>query len=88
MIEAMDIQELHEATVALEREIEEAPPGAPELAAVVARIAELQDQLERARSVLGALVPDSSSPKSADEESAIYLERMLRSLMQAATAKR
>ena len=84
----MTIDELHDATVAVEREIEDAPPGAPELAAAVARITELQKELERTRGALGPLVPDASSPKSGEEESAVYLERTLRSLMEAATSKR
>ena len=84
----MTIQELLEAAVKLEQEIEATPVGAPELAAIVARISELQGELERTRSVQGPLVPDSSSPPSPDEVSGARLEDMLRSLLEAASSKR
>jgi hypothetical protein len=58
-----------------------------ELGDVVARIRELQDELERARSVLGPLIPDASSPKSPEEKSADDLATILANLMSAATAK-
>jgi hypothetical protein len=84
----MTIDEIHVAAVKLEKEIEDAPPGAPELAAIATRIGELQNELERARSVQGALVPDSSSPRSADEVSGDYLVDTLRNLLNAASSKR
>ena len=83
----MTIQKLLEAVMALEKEIEDTPPGAPEFAAIVFRVAELQSELERARSVLGPLIPDASRSKSTDEESAAFLERALRSLSEAARSK-
>ena len=84
----MTINEIHEAAVRLEKEIEDTPPGAPELAAIVERLGELQGELDRARSVLGPLVPDSSSPPSAAEVSGGYLESTLRNLLEAASSKR
>ncbi|MEO8261534.1 MAG: hypothetical protein ABI566_03105 [Pseudolysinimonas sp.] len=83
----MKLQQILEAVMAVEQEIEVTPPGAPEFATIVSRIADLQRELERARSVLGPLIPDASRPKSADEESAASLELALRSLGQAATSK-
>ena len=84
----MTIKEILDAVVAVEAEIINTPPGAPELAATVARIVDLQGELERTRSALGPLVPDASSPPTADEQSAADLERALGSLLSAANSKR
>ena len=84
----MTIADILASVMALEKEISDTPVGAPEFGAIVTQIAEIQRELERTRSVQGALVPDASSSKTADEESAIDLERSLRSLMKAAEAKR
>jgi hypothetical protein len=84
----MTIDEIHDEAVKLEREIEDTPPGAPELGAIVARIGELRDELERTRSVQGPLVPDSSSPPSSGEVSGAYLADILHNLFEAASAKR
>jgi hypothetical protein len=83
----MTVDEIHEQVVELEREITDLPPGAPELAAVIARLNELGGELERARSVLGPLVPDASSPRSLAEKTGDALASALDSLMRAATAK-
>ena len=82
------IQQIVDAVRAIEAEIERTPAGAPEYAAIVARIAELERELKRAGAVLGPLIPNASSPKSADEESVVYLGRALQSLMKASEAKR
>ena len=84
----MTIDEIHDEVVALEREIRDVAPASPELSAVIARIRELRGELERARSVLGPLIPDAASPKSPVERSADDLDAALTSLMRAATAKR
>jgi hypothetical protein len=83
----MTVDQIHEEVVKIEGEIEELAPGSPELAAVVARIRDLGGELERARGVLGPLVPDAASPKSAEEVSADALDGALANLMRAATAK-
>jgi hypothetical protein len=83
----MTVDEIHDQVVAIEREITELPPGAPELAAVVARIRGLADDLERTRSALGPLIPDAASPKSPEETSADELAAALVSLRRAAEAK-
>jgi hypothetical protein len=83
----MTVDEIHDQVVRLEGEIEMLPPGAPELAAVVARIRELEGELERAQGALGPLVPDAASPKSPEETSAAELGEALRDLMRAATAR-
>ena len=82
------IDQIHDEAVTLEKEIEDAQPGAPELAAIVARIGELQGDLERTISVQGPLVPDASSPPSADQVSGRYLVETLRNLLKAASSKR
>jgi hypothetical protein len=83
----MTVDEIHGEVVRLEGEIEALRPGDPELAAVVARIRELEGELERARGALGPLVPDAASPKSPEEISADELGEALGDLMRAATAK-
>jgi hypothetical protein len=83
----MTIDQIHSEVVGLEREITEVAPGSAELGAVTARIRELQDELERARSVLGPLVPDASSPPSLAERTADDLGAALGNLLRAATAK-
>lgn len=83
----MTVDEIHRASVELEREIIELAPASPELAAVVTRIRELQDELERARSTLGPLVPDAASPPSAEESRARALGGGLADLLRAATSK-
>ena len=55
----MTVDEIHGEVVRLEGEIEALRPGDPELAAVVARIRELEGDLERTRGALGPLVPDA-----------------------------
>ncbi|HVU50834.1 MAG TPA: hypothetical protein VHL80_09115 [Polyangia bacterium] len=84
----MTVDEIHDQVVALEGEIAALEPGAPELAAVVARIRELEGDLERARGALGPLIPDASSPKSPAETSADDLAGALANLKRAAEAKR
>lgn len=84
----MTIQQILDAAMRVANEIETTPPGAPEFAATVARITQLQEELERTRSVMGPLVPDSSRPPSSDEVSGVYLERTLRDLLKAASSKR
>jgi hypothetical protein len=84
----MTIQEILDAAMKVELEIEATPPGDPGFASMVARIVELQGELERTRSVQGPLVPDSSSPPTSDEVSGAYLEKTLRDLLAAASSKR
>jgi hypothetical protein len=81
------IDEIHNQTVELGRTIMDVAPGSVELGDVVARIRELQDELERARGALGPLVPDAASPKSPEETSADDLAVTLANLMTAAAAK-
>jgi hypothetical protein len=83
----MTIDEIHNQTVELERRIMDVTPGSVELGDVVARIRELQDELERTRGTLGPLIPDAASPKSPEEISAEDLAATLANLMTAATAK-
>jgi hypothetical protein len=83
----MTIDDIHAAAVEIEREILDLAPAAPELAAVIARIRDLQGELERARATLGPLIPDAASPKSPAEQSADDLTKTLVDLLRAARAK-
>jgi hypothetical protein len=83
----MTIQELLEAVMKLEDEIEQASPGSPELAAAMERIRELESEIDRLRAVQGPLVPDAESPPSPDERSAVQLDHALHDLMSAARSK-
>jgi len=83
----MTINEIYEQTIGIQHEITDLAPGSPELSAVIARIRELQGELERARSVLGPLVPDAKSPRGVVERTGDELADVLASLMRAATAK-
>ena len=86
--EGNELQAILESVERLTTEVEEAQPGAPELAAVVASVSDLQRRLERVRSVLGPLVPDANREPSLDEETAASLDRALTSLLGTAEAKR
>ena len=82
-----EVQYIFDAVVRLGKEVDDAEPGDPELAAVIATVKDLQQRLKRARSVMGPLVPDAKREPSADEKSAAHLERALGNLLSAAEAK-
>ena len=86
--EGTELQSILDAVERLATEVEEAQPGDPELAAVVASVVDLQGRLERVRGVMGPLIPDANREPSLDEETAVSLERALTSLLSAAEAKR
>ena len=79
-----ELQFIHDSVARLGTEVEEAEPGAPELAAIVATVINLQERLRRIRSVMGPLVPDANRQPDLDEETAVNLERALNSLRSAA----
>jgi hypothetical protein len=83
----MTIQEILDAVAELERQITDLPPGAPELVDVLARISDLEAELERIRGLEGPLVPDASSPPSLAEKSIADLTNALRDLRSAANSK-
>jgi hypothetical protein len=83
----MGLDEIHNETIEIEREIVDLEPGSPELAAIVARLRRLQGDLERTRGAMGPLVPDASSPKSLEERTADDLASTLANLLRAAAAK-
>lgn len=85
--EGRELQYIFDAVVRLGKEVDEAEPGDPELAAVIPTVKDLQQRLKRARSVMGPLVPDASREPSLDEKSADHLERALSNLLAAAEAK-
>ena len=85
--EGAELQFILDAVARLGTEVEQAQPGDPELAAVVASVSDLQGRLERVRGVLAPLIPDANREPSADEKTAASLERALASLRQAAQAR-
>ncbi len=85
--ESSELQYILESVQRLGTEVEQAEPGAPELAVVVAEVGDLQRRLERVRSVMGPLVPDANREPDVDERAAANLERALSSLRRAAEAR-
>ena len=85
--EGAELQYILDAVARRGTEVEQAQPGDPELAAVVASVNDLQGRLERVRGVLGPLISDANREPSADEKTAASLERALTSLRQAAQAR-
>jgi hypothetical protein len=83
----MTIQEIFEAVVNVETEITQREPGDPQLSQTIARVGELQRELDRVRGGMGPLIPDASSPPSAEEKTAAELDKTLCNLMSAAQSK-
>ncbi|MEP6654993.1 MAG: hypothetical protein ABJA82_16640 [Myxococcales bacterium] len=83
----MNIQEILQSVDQLSTAISDAPAGAPALNEVIARIRQLQREVEKTRGAQGALIPDTSRPPTDNEESLAGLDRALRSLLDAATSK-
>jgi hypothetical protein len=85
--EGSELQYILDAVERLGTEVEQAEPGDPELAVIVASVVELQGRLERVRAVLGPLVPDANREPSVEEKTAANLEQALASLRHAAEAR-
>jgi hypothetical protein len=85
--EGTELQYILDSVARLGAEVEEAEPGAPELAVVVATVIDLQRRLERVRSVMGPLIPGANRELSLDEKTAASLEQALASLLSAAEAR-
>jgi hypothetical protein len=85
--EGSELQFILDSVARLGTEVEQAEQGAPELAAVIATVTDLQGRLERVRSVLGPLVPDANREPSDDEKTAANLDQALASLRYAAEAR-
>jgi hypothetical protein len=85
--EGTELQFILDSVARLGTEVDEAEPGAPELAAVVATVIELQKRLRRVRSVMGPLIPDANRQPDLDEKTAANLERALSSLRRRAEAR-
>ena len=86
--EGAELQFILDAVARLGAEVEQAQPGAPELAAILASVNDLQGRLERVRGALGPFIPDANREPSANEKTVASLERALASLRQAAEARR
>ena len=82
--EGIELQYIADSVVRLGTEVEEAEPGAPELSAVVAIVADLQERLRRVRSVMGPLIVDVNREPDPDEKTAVILEETLNTLRRAA----
>ena len=82
--EGTELQFILDSVARLGTEVEEADPGAPELSAVVAIVADLQERLRRVRSVMGPLMVDVNREPDPDEKTAVMLEEMLNNLRRAA----
>jgi hypothetical protein len=83
----MSLDEILKSTMSIEEEIQRVPPGAPQLADVLARLTRLRGELERTRGLQGALIPDAKRPLTDDQKSGEGLDRTITSLMAAARAK-
>jgi len=83
----MTLDEILRSTMSFEEQIERARTGSPELADVLAGLRALHGELERARGLQGALIPDARRPLTDDQKSGEGLERTITSLMAAARAK-
>ena len=86
--EGAELQFILDSVARLGREVEQAQPGAPELAAVVASVTDLEGRLGRVRDALGPFIPDANREPSANEKTVANLARALASLRQAAEARR
>jgi hypothetical protein len=84
----MDVQSLLDEVGELELQVAGAAPGDPRLAGVIARIGELERELEQMRGLAQPLVPDAARPPTAEEKSLASLERALHSIRAAAESKR
>jgi hypothetical protein len=83
----MTIQEILDAVAEQEREITDLPPGSPQLRDALARVSDLEAEVERQRSLQGPLVPDASSPPTLEEKSLAELAEALHSLRRAIGSK-
>jgi hypothetical protein len=79
-----ELQFILDSVARLGTEVEEAEPGAPELAVVVATVIDLQERLRRVRSVMGPFIASANREPELDEKTAASLERALDSLRRAA----
>jgi hypothetical protein len=82
--EGNELQSILDTVARLGKEVEEAKPGAPELAVVLSTVTELRERLGRVRSVIGSLIPDSNGEPEIEERTAADLERALDGLHRAA----
>jgi len=83
----MSIQAIIEEVQEVRKAVEAASPGDPRLPGLKARIAQVGDDLARAKSVLGPLVPNAANPATLEEQTAASLERSLATLAAIVEAK-
>lgn len=82
--EGTELQSILDTVARLGKEVEEAEPGAPELAVVLSTVSDLQERLRRVRGVIGSLIPDANGAPEIEERTAVNLERALDGLRRAA----
>ena len=83
----MSIQDVIDEVQAVRKAVEAASPGDPNLPGLKARIARVREDLARAKSVLGPLVPNAANPATLEEQTATSLERSLATLAAVVEAK-
>jgi hypothetical protein len=84
----MDVQSLLDEVGQLEVEVTDLAAGDARLSQVIARIHELQRELEQMRGMSQPLIADAERPPSSEERSEANLGSALESLLRAAEAKR
>lgn len=82
-----ELQSILDSVTRLGAEVEQAEPGAPELAAVLAQVKELQGRLERVRGGFGTLIPAADGQLELEEKTALHVERALDGLRRATEAR-
>jgi hypothetical protein len=85
--EGSELQFILDEAARLEKEVEEAEPGDPELAVVVLTVNDLQRRLQGVRSVMGPLIDGPNREPSLQEKAAADLTSALGSLLRAAQDK-
>lgn len=83
----MSIQAIIDEVQEVRKAVEAASPGDRDLPSLKARIARVNEDLARAKSVLGPLIPNADNPATLEEQTAASLERSLATLAAVVEAK-
>ena len=82
-----ELQSILDSVTRLGTEVEQAEPGAPELAAVLAAVEDLKGRLQRIRGGLGTLIPEPEGQLELEEKTALHVEEALDGLRRATEAR-